>query len=112
VFAQPRELALRELPRAAFHQLNRFSQGTLAAQVLHDLPVTDGLQSGLIFGEPVIQQVPRFRNKSAPEHFIHADIDARVQVGRSTGEAKEEFWSPSSEFRIPLGPLLGKRAAR
>ncbi len=41
--AEPRQLPLGKLPRAAFHQINRFRQTAFAAQMFRHLPVADGL---------------------------------------------------------------------
>ena len=87
--AEPRQLPLGKLARADFHQLDGLGQAVFAAQMLDDLPVADGLHGKLIFRQSVFQQLLRLRHEAAPEHCVHADVDAGVQIGGEAGEAEK-----------------------
>ena len=85
--AKPGHLALGELARADFDQLDGWRQGTLAPQVLDDLPVADGLQRGFVLFQAALQEIARFFNQTAREHFIHAGVDAGVKIGGRTQQS-------------------------
>ena len=53
--AEPRELPLGELAGFDFDEFNGCCERMFAAQMLHDLPVADGLQGKFIFCKAVFQ---------------------------------------------------------
>jgi len=91
--AEPGHLAFGELARAHFDQRESGFKGTIAAQIFHHLPITEGLHGGWIFSQPQGQESFGFGYQAAPKHFIDARLDAGVQVCAGSDQAEKEFRS-------------------
>jgi hypothetical protein len=50
--------------------------------MLRHLPVADGLHRRLVLFEAALEQIAGLIHQPAPEHFVHTDVDARVQIPR------------------------------
>ena len=110
--AEPGQLALRELAGAALYQVNRLREFPLAAQIFHNLPVTNGLHRGLVLGQALLQQLLCFHDQSSLKHAGHALIDACVHFRGLPPEHKKVPRRRIRHRRCPFGPLGGKRFSR
>jgi hypothetical protein len=89
--AEPGFLSLGELASAHFDQLNCFRQRTLPAQVLHDLPVANGLHCGPIAPQPLFKQTLGFSQQTALKHNLYSRIDPSPQVLLLTVQTNKEY---------------------
>ena len=63
---------------------------THAAQMLDHLTVADGLQRGFVLLKPMLQEFACFFEQTTGEHFVHASVDAGVEIGGGTLQAEDQ----------------------
>ena len=100
--AEPCQLPFRELARADFHQFYGIGQVAFAFQMFHNLSVADRLHGDSVFGEAAFEQIPRFLDQTAMEHFVYAGINPIVQILNGTGETEETQGAGCSELGRPV----------
>ncbi len=86
--AEPSHLAFGELMGADFNQLEGLPEGADATQMLDNLAIAQGLHSGVVVGEAVLEKVLGFGDEAAAEHVLHASVYALAQVGGGAREGE------------------------
>ena len=72
---EPGPLPLRKLTGADLYFFFGFFQTPLTVQILHDLPVTNGLHRRAVFLQTIFKERFCFLNQSSLKHFFDPLID-------------------------------------
>jgi hypothetical protein len=56
--------------------------------VFHHLTITNGLHGDPVLRQTTLKQLPRFIHQPAPEHFVHARVNASAELDCGTGDAE------------------------